>query len=127
AGVPKFNQKNKVGIMMMQWGADWPSGYGFLQQILNSKAIGESGNTALSELDDKKVDSMLAEAIAAPDEATRNKLYGQIDKQAMEDAALVPLTYFKVLMYRSPYATNLVSTAAFSGQYDYLNIGTTKK
>ncbi|MFE2989874.1 ABC transporter substrate-binding protein [Streptomyces sp. NPDC059262] len=127
AGVPKFNQKNKVGIMMMQWGADWPSGYGFLQQILNSKAVGESGNTALSELDDKKVDSMLAEAIGAPDEATRNKLYAQIDKQAMEDAALVPLTYFKVLLYRSPYATNLVSTAAFSGQYDYLNIGTTKK
>jgi peptide/nickel transport system substrate-binding protein len=127
AGVPKFNQKNKVGIMMMQWGADWPSGYGFLQQILNSKAVGESGNTALSELDDKKVDSMLAEAIGAPDEATRNKLYAQIDKQAMEDAALVPLTYFKVLLYRSPYATNLVSSAAFSGQYDYLNIGTTKK
>ncbi|WP_240654256.1 ABC transporter substrate-binding protein [Streptomyces sp. AcE210] len=127
AGVPKFNQKNNVGIMMMQWGADWPSGYGFLQQILNSKAVGASGNTALSELDDKKVDSMLAEAIGAPDEATRNKLYAQIDKQAMEDAALVPLTYFKVLLYRSPYATNLVSTAAFSGQYDYLNIGTTKK
>ncbi|MFD3559245.1 ABC transporter substrate-binding protein [Streptomyces sp. NPDC058686] len=127
AGVPKFNQKNNVGIMMMQWGADWPSGYGFLQQILNSKAVGASGNTALSELDDKKVDSLLAEAIGAPDEATRNKLYAQIDKQAMEDAALVPLTYFKVLLYRSPYATNLVSTAAFSGQYDYLNIGTTKK
>lgn len=127
AGVPKFNQKNNVGIMMMQWGADWPSGYGFLQQILNSKAIGQSGNTALSELDDKKVDSMLAEAIGAPDEAKRNELYGQIDKRAMEDAALVPLTYFKVLLYRSPYATNLVSTAAFSGQYDYLNIGTTKK
>ncbi|MFI9776398.1 ABC transporter substrate-binding protein [Streptomyces sp. NPDC051956] len=127
AGVPKFNQKNNVGIMMMQWGADWPSGYGFLQQILNSKAVGASGNTALSELDDKKIDSLLAEAIGSPDEATRNKLYAQIDKQAMEDAALVPLTYFKVLLYRSPYATNLVSTAAFSGQYDYLNIGTTKK
>ncbi|MEV5612124.1 ABC transporter substrate-binding protein [Streptomyces sp. NPDC052225] len=127
AGVPKFNQKNNVGIMMMQWGADWPSGYGFLQQIVNSKAIGQSGNTALSELEDKQVDKWLDEAIASPDEATRNKLYAQIDKRVMEQAALVPLTYFKVLLYRSPYATNLVSTAAFSGQYDYLNIGTTKK
>jgi peptide/nickel transport system substrate-binding protein len=127
AGVPKFNQKNNVGIMMMQWGADWPSGYGFLQQILNSKAIGASGNTNLSEFTNKAVDAKLAQAIAAPDEATRNKLYAEIDKQTMDEAVLVPLTYFKVLLYRSPYATNLVSTSAFSGEYDYLNIGTTKK
>ncbi|WP_405478444.1 ABC transporter substrate-binding protein [Streptomyces sp. NBC_00009] len=126
AGVPKFNQKNNVGIMMMQWGADWPSGYGFLQQILNSKAIGASGNTNLSEFTNKAVDAKLAKAIAAPDEATRNKLYAEIDKQTMDEAVLVPLTYFKVLLYRSPYATNLVSTSAFSGEYDYLNIGTTK-
>ncbi|MGW6355188.1 ABC transporter substrate-binding protein [Streptomyces sp. NPDC055092] len=126
AGVPKFNQKNNVGIMMMQWGADWPSGYGFLQQILNSKAIGASGNTNLSEFTNKAVDAKLAQAIAAPDEATRNKLYGEIDKQTMDEAVMVPLTYFKVLLYRSPYATNLVSTSAFSGEYDYLNIGTTK-
>ncbi|MGW6140755.1 ABC transporter substrate-binding protein [Streptomyces sp. NPDC055144] len=126
AGVPKFNQKNNVGIMMMQWGADWPSGYGFLQQILNSKAIGASGNTNLSEFTNKAVDAKLAQAIAAPDEATRNKLYAEIDKQTMDEAVLVPLTYFKVLLYRSPYATNLVSTSAFSGEYDYLNIGTTK-
>ena len=39
----------------------------------------------------------------------------------------MPLTYFKVLLYRPANYTNLVSTAAFSGQYDYLNIGTTKK
>ncbi|MGW2838861.1 ABC transporter substrate-binding protein [Streptomyces sp. NPDC001493] len=127
AGVPAFNLKNNVGIMMMQWGADWPSGYGFLQQILNSKAIGESGNTNLSQFENKTVDAKLAEAIAAPDVAQRNKLYAEIDQTTMDEAVLVPLTYFKVLLYRSPYATNLVSTSAFSGEYDYLNIGTTKK
>ncbi|NEB79945.1 ABC transporter substrate-binding protein [Streptomyces sp. SID14478] len=127
AGVPTFNKKNNVGLMMMQWGADWPSGYGFLQQILNSAAIGTSGNTNLSYLSNKGIDDMLGKSIAAPDEATRNDLYGQIDQKAMDQAAIVPLVYFKILLYRSPYATNLVSTAAFSGQYDYLNIGTTKK
>ncbi|RVU22696.1 ABC transporter substrate-binding protein [Streptomyces antnestii] len=127
AGVPAFDKKNNVGLMMMQWGADWPSGYGFLQQILNSKAIGTSGNTNLSYLSNKPIDKLLAQSIAAGDENQRNDLYGQIDQAAMDQAALVPLTYFKILLYRSPYATNLVSTAAFSGQYDYLNIGTTKK
>ncbi|MFR9788933.1 ABC transporter substrate-binding protein [Streptomyces sp. MB22_4] len=127
AGVPSFDKKQNIGLMMMQWGADWPSGYGFLQQILNSKAISQSGNTNLSQYTNKKVDGLLAQAIAEPDPAKRNALYAQIDTQAMDDAVLVPLTYFKVLLYRSPYATNVVSTAAFSGQYDYLNLGTTKK
>ena len=69
AGVPKFTEKQNIGLMMMQWGADWPSGYGFLQQILNSKAISQSGNTALSQYTNKKVDGLLAQAIAEPDTA----------------------------------------------------------
>ncbi|MFE6332822.1 ABC transporter substrate-binding protein [Streptomyces sp. NPDC057806] len=127
AGVPTFNKKQNIGLHMMQWGADWPSGYGFEQQILHGDAIGESGNTNLSQLDNADINSMLEKAIATEDEAERNSLYTEIDKKTMEEAALVPLTYFKVLLYRPANFTNLVSTAAFSGQYDYLNIGTTKK
>ncbi|MEH0546980.1 ABC transporter substrate-binding protein [Streptomyces sp. B21-105] len=127
AGVPAFNKKNNVGLMMMQWGADWPGGYGFLQQILNGAAIGASGNTNLSELNDPEVNANLAKAIGTQDATQRNAIYTQIDKKVMDEAALVPLTYFKVLLYRPANYTNLVSTAAFSGQYDYLNIGTTKK
>ncbi|WP_460388543.1 ABC transporter substrate-binding protein [Streptomyces krungchingensis] len=127
AGVPKFTEKQNIGLIMMQWGADWPSGYGFLQQILNGSAIGDSGNTNLSQYDNKDVNALLEKAIGTQDDAARNTLYTQIDKQTMDDAVLVPLTYFKVLLARPQGYTNLVSTAAFSGQYDYLNIGTTKK
>ncbi|GAA4076777.1 ABC transporter substrate-binding protein [Streptomyces shaanxiensis] len=127
AGVPEFDKKQNIGLHMMQWGADWPSGYGFLQQILHGDAIGASGNTNLSYIDDKEINETLEKAIATEDEAERNSLYAQIDKRAMDQAAIVPLTYFKVLLYRPANFTNLVSTAAFSGQYDYLNIGTTKK
>ncbi|MET9257831.1 ABC transporter substrate-binding protein [Streptomyces sp. NPDC048182] len=127
AGVPSFDKKQKIGLHMMQWGADWPSGYGFLQQILNGEAIGGSGNTNLSYIDDKQMNDLLGKAIATQDDTERNALYGQIDKRAMDLATVVPLTYFKVLLYRPTTFTNLVSTAAFSGQYDYLNIGTTKK
>ncbi|WP_229713194.1 ABC transporter substrate-binding protein [Streptomyces fuscichromogenes] len=127
AGVPKFDNKQNVGLMMMQWGADWPSGYGFLQQILNGQAISQSGNTNLSQYDNKTVNTLLAKAIGTQDDAERNSIYTQIDKQTMDDAALVPLTYFKVLLARPTTFTNLVSTAAFSGQYDYLNIGVASK
>ncbi|MET7604147.1 ABC transporter substrate-binding protein [Streptomyces avermitilis] len=127
AGVPKFTEKQNLGLIMMQWGADWPSGYGFLQQILNGKAISQSGNTNLSQFDNKDVNSLLGKAIGTEDKTARDALYTEIDKKTMDEAVLVPLTYFKVLLYRPTTYTNLVSTAAFSGQYDYLNIGSTKK
>jgi peptide/nickel transport system substrate-binding protein len=44
----------------------------------------------------------------------------------MDSAVIVPLTYFKVLLFRPANATNVGSNPAWSGQYDYLNIGTTK-
>ncbi|WP_256104039.1 ABC transporter substrate-binding protein [Streptomyces sp. ODS05-4] len=127
AGVPTFTKKENIGLIMMQWGADWPTGYGYLQQIVHGKAIGQSGNTNLSELNDPAVNKLLDDAIANTDEAARNAAYGDIDRKVMDQAVIVPLTYFKVLLYRGGHGTNMTSTAAFSGQYDYLNIGTTKK
>ncbi|MEU6199791.1 ABC transporter substrate-binding protein [Streptomyces sp. NPDC047061] len=127
AGVPKFTEKQNIGLIMMQWGADWPSGYGFLQQILNGQAISQSGNTNLSQYNNKTVNDLLAKAIGTDDTTERNSIYTQIDKQTMDDAVLVPLTYFKVLLARPTGYTNLVSSAAWSGQYDYLNIGVASK
>ncbi|WTN43545.1 ABC transporter substrate-binding protein [Streptomyces sp. NBC_00631] len=127
SGVPKFTEQQNIGLIMMQWGADWPSGYGFEQQILNGQAISQSGNTNLSQYNNKTVNDLLSKAIGTQDATERNSLYTQIDKQTMDDAVLVPLTYFKVLLYRPTNYTNLVSTSAFSGQYDYLNIGVASK
>jgi peptide/nickel transport system substrate-binding protein len=126
AGVPNFINTKGVGLMMMQWGADWPTGYGFLQQIVDGRAIKDSGNSNLSQLNDPAVNKLIDDAGTNTDTKTREKDYAAIDKQVMDDAVIVPLTDFKVFLYRSSSATNLVSTSAFSGEYDYLNIGTTK-
>ena len=123
AGVPKFTENNKIGLMMMQWGADWPTGFGYLQQVVHGDAIQDSGNTNLSQLDDPKINKLLDDAIADIDEEARNKAYLEVDKRVMELAAVVPLSYFKVLHYRSPEITNVVTSQAWSGQYDFLNIG----
>ncbi|MFD7665745.1 ABC transporter substrate-binding protein [Streptomyces sp. NPDC059788] len=126
AGVPEFTKKNNVGLMMMQWGSDYPTGFGYLNQIVNGKAIQKSGNSNISELDDEGINKLLDDAIATSDKAKREKDYAEIDKKTMEQAVIVPLTYFKILLYRSPKATNLVSTSAYSGEYDYINIGVKK-
>ncbi|MEU8514747.1 ABC transporter substrate-binding protein [Kitasatospora sp. NPDC048722] len=126
AGAPQFTKDHNIGLMMMQWGADWPTGYGFLQQIADGRAIKASGNSNLAQLNDPDINKLLDQAIANTDQSAREKIYGEIDKKIMDQAVYVPLTDFKVFLYRPDNATNLVSTSAFSGEYDYLNIGTTK-
>ncbi|MCC9306968.1 ABC transporter substrate-binding protein [Kitasatospora sp. RB6PN24] len=125
AGVPDFINQHGVGMMMMQWGADWPTGMGFLQQITDGRAIKASGNSNLAQLNDPKVNSLLDDATSNNSADARNQDYAQVDKQVMDDAVYVPLTDFKVFNYRPASSTNMVSTSAFSGEYDYLNIGTT--
>lgn len=123
SGVPKFTENNNIGLMMMQWGADWPTGFGYLQQVVHGDAIQDAGNTNLSQLDDPEINKLLDSAISNTDEAARTKAYSEVDKKVMESAAVVPLSYFKVLHYRSPDLTNVVTSQAYSGQYDFLNIG----
>ena len=84
AGAPAFVHSHNLGLMMMAWGADWPTGYGFLDQIIDGKAIKASGNTNLSELNDPKVNTMLDSAIQNTDDAARDPGVGR-DRQAGHD------------------------------------------
>ena len=43
AGKPDFVQANNLGLMRHGWGADWPDGFGFLCQIVDSRVIRPAG------------------------------------------------------------------------------------
>jgi peptide/nickel transport system substrate-binding protein len=123
AGAPQFVHSHNLGLMMMAWAADWPTGYGFLYSIISGNAILASGNSNLSELNNPQINSMLDDAIQNTDNAAREKAWGDIDKAVMDQAAIVPLTYRLDLLYRPDSATNVFVTPAY-GMYDYLTIGT---
>jgi peptide/nickel transport system substrate-binding protein len=123
AGAPAFVHAHNLGLMMMAWAADWPTGYGFLYSIASGHAIVASGNSNLSELNDSQVNSMLDSAIQNTDANARQQAWGQIDKAIMDQAVIVPLVYRKDLLYRPASATNVFVTQAY-GMYEYLLIGT---
>jgi peptide/nickel transport system substrate-binding protein len=123
AGAPSYVKEHGLGLMMMKWGADWPTGFGFLQQIVDGRAIKPSGGTNLQETNLPAVNAMLDKVAAESDVATRNEIYTQIDQTVMNDAGIVPLTYSNQLLFRPAHLTNVFVTAAYSGQYSYLNLG----
>ncbi len=122
AGVPKYEAQHNIGISFYGWAADWPDGYGFFYYIADGKAISPAGNTNLSQLNDPKVNSLLAAMATTNDATTRNGYTSQIDEQIMKDAAILPGVYAKSLLYRSPSLTN-VYVQSYYGMYNYAVLG----
>ena len=126
AGVPSYVHEHKLGMLSMAWGADWPTGYGFLDQIVDGAAIKPSGGNNLMELNDPKINAALKAAIANTDSAARTKAWGDIDKMVLDNASVVPLVYRKNLLLRPTSATNVTVTQAYLGMYDYLLLSSSK-
>lgn len=121
AGKPAFAKANGLGLMVHGWAADWPDGFGFLSQIVDSRVIREAGNTNLS-VKDPAVDAAIDKALGEVDTAKRNELWNEVDKKAMESGYVLPGVWAKALLVRSKRLTNVFVTDAF-GMYDYLALG----
>jgi len=125
AGKPDYAKSNGLGLMANGWGADWPDGFGFLQQIVDSRVIRATGGNTNLSVKDPQVDSLIDKALTTTDTAARNQVWGQVDAQVMSDAYVLPGVWSSVLLYRPPTLTNVFVNNGFGG-YDFLALGTTK-
>jgi peptide/nickel transport system substrate-binding protein len=123
AGVPNYVHQHNLGILFGGWSPDWPDGFGMMDELINGNTIVSTGNTNIGELNDSKVNSMFAQTNAPGlTLAQRNALYGQIDRQAMSDAVILPNVYATNVIYRNPAATNVYAYKPW-GMYNYAVIG----
>ena len=53
--------------MVYGWGADWPDGYGFLAQIVDSRIIRATGGNTNLGVRDPEVDKLLDQAVQTTD------------------------------------------------------------
>ena len=123
AGAPNYVHQHNLGILFGGWSPDWPDGYGMMDELVNGNTIVPTGNTNIGELNDPAINSLFAKTTnPALTLAQRNAIYGQIDRQAMSDAVILPNVYATNLIYRNPAATNVYAFAPF-GEYNYAVIG----
>jgi peptide/nickel transport system substrate-binding protein len=121
AGAPAYMASHKISIAMGGWGADWPNGFGFLDELANGNAIAPTGNTNISSLSDPVINSDFAKSSTLTG-AARTAVWPTVDQQIMSDAAIVPLIYAKALLYRPAALTN-VYWQAYYGMYNYAVLG----
>jgi len=121
-GSPSFMKKNGIGMGTYGWGADFPTGFGYLSQVFDGAAIKQTGNSNISQLDDPAVNGLFNKVVQEPDENKRAQLYGEINHKVMEQAAIVPEIYVKSLLYRPANVTNVYVTEGYD-MYDYAVLG----
>ncbi|MFF7213839.1 ABC transporter substrate-binding protein [Streptomyces sp. NPDC008238] len=122
-GAPKTVKSKNYGIIIMGWGADFPSGQGFLQPLVDSRFILESGNNNFAEIKDKSIDGLFDQALQQTDPNAAAELYKQINQKVSEGAYYLPFTFEKNIIWRSSRLTNVYTADAYNGRYDYASLG----
>jgi peptide/nickel transport system substrate-binding protein len=122
AGKPDYAAANGLGLMVTGWGADWPDGFGFLQQITDSRVIRPTGGNTNLGVRIPEVDALFDEALLETDLAAREAIWPQIDELVMENAMVLPGIWARGLLYRPPNVTNVFVNNGFQ-MYDYSSMG----
>ncbi|MET9321631.1 ABC transporter substrate-binding protein [Streptomyces sp. NPDC003038] len=125
-GSPKVVKDKGYGIIIMGWGADFPTGQGFSQPLVDGRFILQSGNNNFSELNDPAVNSLFDQAIAETDPDKAGEIYKQMNQKVSEAAVYLPFVYDKTITWRSSRLTNAYTSDAYNGRYDYASLGVVK-
>jgi peptide/nickel transport system substrate-binding protein len=126
AGKPDFAKKNGLGLIVYGWGADWPDGFGYLSQIVDSRTIRPTGGNSNLGVRIPAVDQMIDKALQTTDKAAREQIWVDVDKKVMSEAVMLPGIWAKGLLYRPDNLTNVFVNDGFN-MYDYTAMGTSKR
>jgi ABC-type transport system substrate-binding protein len=122
AGKPEFVHKNGLGMILSVWGPDYPTAMGFFPLLVDGRQIHATYNNNLSELNDSGVNDVLDRLAETRDRTTREGLTAELDRKVMGTAAIVPLLYDKIVLYRGPRLTNASVSQMYVG-YDLTTLG----
>lgn len=116
-------KKKNYGMILHGWGPDFPSGQGYGIELWDSSKIRDNGNNNYGLIDEPKVDKGIDEAVAELDPDKAADKYAEVNKEVMAQAHYLPLTYLRVVQWRSDRLTNVYAADSFSGWYDFASIG----
>ncbi|MGP3957699.1 ABC transporter substrate-binding protein [Nonomuraea sp. 3N208] len=108
------------------WCPDWASGATFLPPLFDGRNITPKGNANLAQINDKAINERIDEIAAMEDVQQANAAYGELDKQIMELAPVVPLAYEKVILVVGSNIAGAYQSNAYSGGIDLVSVGLAK-
>lgn len=122
-GSPANVKKKGYGIIIMGWGPDFPTVQGYGLPLWDSDYILESGNSNYALIDDKTIDGLFDDYTTTLDDSGKTKIATEINHKVMEGGYYLPFVFEKFVNWRSDRLANVYTTDAFSGMYDFVNLG----
>ncbi|MFD5159833.1 ABC transporter substrate-binding protein [Streptomyces hawaiiensis] len=122
-GSPSNVKKKGYGIIIMGWGPDFPSVQGYGLPLWDSSYILESGNNNFAMIKDKAIDGLFDKYVTTLDDAGKTKIATEINHKVMEGGYYLPFVFEKFINWRSSRLANVYTTDAYSGTYDFVNLG----
>jgi peptide/nickel transport system substrate-binding protein len=107
AGSPATVKSKGLGIIIAGWGADFPTGYGYLAPIAMGEFIVQSGNFNFPEINDPAINEAFTKGLNDQDPAGAAKDYADANQKVMEGAYYLPFVFDKALNYYNPRLTNV--------------------
>ncbi|MFI7611796.1 ABC transporter substrate-binding protein [Nonomuraea terrae] len=115
------SQQNDAAVT--GWCPDWASGATFLPPLFDGRNIVEKGNSNLAQIDDEGINKRIDEIAVIQDVDEANAAYGELDKQIMQLAPVVPLAYEKVVLVVGSNVAGAYQSDSFSGGIDLVSVG----
>jgi peptide/nickel transport system substrate-binding protein len=105
------------------WCPDWASGATFLPPLFDGRTITATANNNLAQLDDPGINRRIDQIAAMKDVAAANSAYGDLDRQIMAQAPIVPLDYDKVVTVTGANIAGAYLSNSYSGGIDLVSVG----
>lgn len=125
-GRPATVRQLGLGLAVTDWGADYPTPYGFLAPLVDGRHIRpHGGNHNFAELDDPRINALVDESLSGtgrPGEL----IWREVEDLVLDHAVMLPVTYDKTVHYRNPWVTNVYVHPAF-GLYDVQAMGLSER
>ena len=122
-GSPSNVVKKNYGIIIMGWGPDFSTVQGYGMPLWDSKYILPSGNNNFALIKDKSIDGLFDSYVTEKDDAKKTQISTEINHKVMEGAYYLPFVFEKFINWRSDRLSNVYTTNAYSGTYDFVNLG----
>ncbi|MEV4556510.1 ABC transporter substrate-binding protein [Kitasatospora sp. NPDC049285] len=121
-GAPDVVKTKGYGLIVMGWGADYPTGSGYLQPLVDGRFITSNGNNNYAGINDPEINGWFDQAAASTDPAKAADFYKKINHKVIDGGYYLPIVADKALNWRNPRLTNVYITDAF-GEVDFQALG----
>jgi len=122
AGSPDVVRRNRFGLIVAEWSADFPSPYAFLVPLMDGRSIRQRGSPNLAGVSGEDIEQAVDEASATIDATQAVSAWQDVEALGMRNASYAPLVEDRALLLGSARLRNAYVHLAFHG-YDVVSLG----